>query len=103
MSSRPTESSGHDEPTLLEHVEHIRLAAAEVPDLSPEERETVVGRVVGFLRANVEATARSDAERDEVVAMIEELAGTSRDDAQALQARLNALHARLVAELRDDG
>jgi hemerythrin len=37
----------HDE--LGEHVAHLRLAARELPDLSIEEREALVGSVVDFL------------------------------------------------------
>lgn len=35
---------------LLGDVEHIRIAARQVPELSPEERDVVRGRILDFLR-----------------------------------------------------
>jgi iron-sulfur cluster repair protein YtfE (RIC family) len=42
---------GHrqDHSELGEHVAHLRLAARELPDLSIEERQTLVGSIVDFL------------------------------------------------------
>ena len=45
---------------LMEHVEHVRLAARELPELSPEEREVVVGRVVHFLRHTLAPHAETE-------------------------------------------
>ena len=68
MITRPTEPlmteplrAEHRE--LMVHVEQIRAAARELPDLSPEERDVVVGRIMTF----VEATLAPHAGREEEV------------------------------------
>ena len=43
------EEHGH----FREHIEHIRLAAREVPELSPEERRIVVDRILEFIRSEL--------------------------------------------------
>jgi len=45
-----TESMHREHGALLGDVEHIRLAAREIPDLSPEERALLRDRVLAFLR-----------------------------------------------------
>ena len=50
MTVTPADPFRAEHRHLMEHVEHVRLAARELPELSPEEREAVVGRVVHFLR-----------------------------------------------------
>jgi hemerythrin-like domain-containing protein len=47
---------------LLEHVEHIRVAAIELPSLSEEERQ-LIERIVSFLRDDLATHAESE-ERD---------------------------------------
>lgn len=44
-----TEPIRKEHAELREHVEHIRLAAREIPDLSPEERVELRARVLDFL------------------------------------------------------
>ncbi len=43
----------HEHEVLQEHVQHIRLAAREIPALSPEERTAVVTRIVDFLHGTL--------------------------------------------------
>jgi len=50
MTTLEIEAVREDHAHLREHVEHIRLAASEIPRLSPEEREKLVGRILDFLR-----------------------------------------------------
>lgn len=45
---------------LLDHAEHIRVAALELPILSPEETRDLIDRIVGFLRGPFEAYAESE-------------------------------------------
>ena len=45
---------------LLDHAEHIRIAALELPILSPEETRELIDRIVAFLRGPFEAYAESE-------------------------------------------
>jgi hemerythrin-like domain-containing protein len=45
---------------LLDHVEHVRVAALELPALSPEERRGVLDRIIDFLRYDLGAHAESE-------------------------------------------
>jgi hypothetical protein len=47
---------------LMVHVEHIRAAARELPDLSPEERDVLVGRILNFVEARLAPHARREEE-----------------------------------------
>jgi hypothetical protein len=46
---------------LLDHAEHIRIAALELPILSPEERRELIDRIVSFLRGPFAAYGESEA------------------------------------------
>ena len=46
---RPTEPFRREHAALHAHIEHIGLAAREVPGLDRGERELLVGRIVDFL------------------------------------------------------
>jgi hemerythrin-like domain-containing protein len=48
---------------LLDHVEHIRVAAIELPSPSEEERHELIERIVSFLRDDLATHAESE-ERD---------------------------------------
>jgi hemerythrin HHE cation binding domain-containing protein len=48
-----TELVREDHAHLREHVEHLRVAARELPAMSPQERGEVVGRIVEFLRSTL--------------------------------------------------
>jgi hemerythrin-like domain-containing protein len=45
---------------LLDHVEHIRVAAIELPSLSEEERHELIERIVSFLRDDLATHAESE-------------------------------------------
>ena len=60
MSMRPTDPFREEHAQLLSHIEHIGQAAREVPRLSPEERETVVDRILDFLRGTLVLHARAE-------------------------------------------
>jgi Hemerythrin HHE cation binding domain len=46
---------------LLDHAEHIRIAALELPMLSPEERRELIDRIVSFLQGPFAAYGESEA------------------------------------------
>ena len=124
MSTRPTEPFRQEHRILLEHLEHIRLAGREVPRLSPEEREAIVGRVLDFLRGTLLPHAEAEEEvlypewarlvgypdaavpmvhdHREIVARIERLAATPRDDADTLQELLYGLYALILVHFRKE-
>ena len=60
MTGNPTDAFRAEHRHLLDHVEHIRLAARELPELSPEERAAVIGRVVHFLRHTLAPHAETE-------------------------------------------
>lgn len=60
MTGKPTDAFRAEHRHLREHVEHIRLAAREIPELSPEERAAVIGRVVHFLRHTLAPHAETE-------------------------------------------
>jgi iron-sulfur cluster repair protein YtfE (RIC family) len=55
-----TDSLRTEHERLLDHVEHIRVAALELPALSGEERRELVDRIVGFLQGELAAHAESE-------------------------------------------
>jgi iron-sulfur cluster repair protein YtfE (RIC family) len=59
---RPTEPFRHEHEQLLEHIEHIALAAREMPRLSEDERDELRMRIVGFLRGTLLPHAKAEEE-----------------------------------------
>jgi iron-sulfur cluster repair protein YtfE (RIC family) len=57
--TEPLRAEHHD---LMTHVEHMRAAARELPTLSPQERDTVVGRIATFLDETLVPHARREEE-----------------------------------------
>jgi hypothetical protein len=53
MTPLKTEAVRDDHAHLRDHVEHIRIAARELPGMSPEERKEVVARILDFLRGTL--------------------------------------------------
>ncbi|HEX2378759.1 MAG TPA: hemerythrin domain-containing protein [Gaiellales bacterium] len=47
---------------LMAHVEQIRSAARELPELSPEERDVLVGRILAFVEGTLAPHARHEEE-----------------------------------------
>lgn len=58
--ARPTTTLRAEHERLLDHAEHIRVAALELPILSPEETRALIDRIVAFLRGPFEAYAASE-------------------------------------------
>ena len=103
---------------LLAHVDQIRAAGGEVADLAPEERESLVGRILEFLRGtlvphaeweeqvlyaavgkvlgNTAATATMSRDHVAIRRMIDALAEADRADVTRLQELLYGLHALIV-------
>jgi iron-sulfur cluster repair protein YtfE (RIC family) len=50
MTTQATETLRQDHAKLRDDIEHIRLAARELPAVSPEERHAIVEGVLDFLR-----------------------------------------------------
>lgn len=118
MDARPTEPFRREHAALLEHIEHLGAAAREVPRLSPEEREAVVARVLGFLRGSLLPHAQAEEEvlypawarligspgaaapmihdHRAIAARTERLASTPVEDSDALQELLYGLQALIL-------
>jgi iron-sulfur cluster repair protein YtfE (RIC family) len=61
QSEQPkTDSLRTEHERLLDHVEHIRVAALELPALSGEERRELVDRIVGFLQGELASYTESE-------------------------------------------
>ena len=60
MTTTPTTPIREDHARLDVHVQHLRAAARELPDLSQEERALLVERVCGFLRGTLVPQANAE-------------------------------------------
>jgi len=60
MTGKPTDAFRAEHRHLRDHIEHVRLAAREIPELSLEERTAVVGRVLYFLRHTLAPHAETE-------------------------------------------
>jgi len=110
-----TEVIRDDHAHLREHVEHMRIAARELPDMSPQERQDVIARIVDFLRGTLlphadeeerslyldvarrlghpEATAPMTHDHVAIRVRTLELAATDETDVDRLQELLYGLYA----------
>jgi hemerythrin len=115
MITTETEQIREDHTHLREHVEEMRIAARELPELSPEERSALIGRIVAFLRGtllphadeeerslyievarklgNPEATAPMTHDHVAIRVRTLELAAADASDVDELQELLYGLHA----------
>ena len=115
---RPTEPFRREHEELKVHIDHVAQAARELPRLSPEERETVVERILGFLRDTLVPHARAEEEvlypewarllgfpdaaapmvhdHEAIVARIDALERADADDVDTLQELLYGLHALIA-------
>jgi iron-sulfur cluster repair protein YtfE (RIC family) len=113
-----TETAREEHWHLRERVDHITLAARELPVLSPAERRDMVDRSLSFLRdellahmddeerfvypavaelfGDAEATAPMTYDHIAIRARVVELAATDMNDVDHLQALLYGLHALIV-------
>jgi hypothetical protein len=109
---------------LLDHAEHIRVAALELPILSPEETRELIDRIVAFLRGPFEAYAESETrvlyphlerlvgdphataamrhDLDAIQRFADELAGTGVQDTATLQELLYGTHAIMSVHFRKE-
>lgn len=53
MTTQETEAVRDDHAHLRDHVEHMRIAARELPAMSSEERKEVLARILDFLRGTL--------------------------------------------------
>jgi iron-sulfur cluster repair protein YtfE (RIC family) len=121
MTRQETETVRQDHAKLREDVEHIRLAARELPAVSPEERHAIVRRVLDFLRetllpyaeeeerwlyaavgevlGNPESTRPMTHDHIAIRARVIELAATEDSDVDRLQELLYGLYALISVHL----
>jgi iron-sulfur cluster repair protein YtfE (RIC family) len=115
MTTHETETVREGHAQLLDDIEHIRLAARELPAVSPEERHAIVGRILDFLRGtllpyaeeeeqwlypavgellgNPESTRPMTHDHIAIRAHVVELAATEDTDVDRLQELLYGLYA----------
>lgn len=60
ITQKGAESLHAEHERLLDHVEHIRVAALELPSLSPEERREILGRILDFLQSDLATHAENE-------------------------------------------
>ena len=121
---RATEPFRREHEELLSHIEHIGQAAREVSQLSQDEREALVGRILEFLRGTLVPHARAEEavlypewaklvgfegaavpmihDHEEIVARIERLEQTDAADVDTLQELLYGLHALISVHFRKE-
>ena len=80
--TRPTEAFHQEHRELLDHVEHIRTTARELPDLDDEERSLRRDQVLDFLRG--ELVPHAEAEERFLYPKVAELLGDPRATATML-------------------
>jgi iron-sulfur cluster repair protein YtfE (RIC family) len=118
MTTQEIETVREDHFELRKDLDHIRLAARELPTLSPEERSLIVGRVLEYLRGvllphaadeerslypvvgrilgNPEATRTMTHDHLAIRARVVELAATDESDLDRLQELLYGLYALIT-------
>ena len=121
MSIRDTKPFLDEHAALRDHVEHLPVAARELPHVSPDERMEMVERIVAFLsemllphaaaeeRVLYPEAARllgeedaSDTvarDREQVRRLLRRLAETHPEDVGAMQETMFALHALLLSHI----
>jgi len=95
MNAPPTDPFREDHRALLAEVERLRLAAAEVAQLGPAEREVLVGHALAFLKG--ELVPHSEAEERVLYPAVADLLGALEATAPMIQDH-TAIRAR-IAEL----
>lgn len=112
---RPTEPFRKEHEELLVHIDHLGLAARELPGLDPAERRQVIDRVLGFLSGTLLPHAKAEEDvlypewarlvgypdaavpmvhdHEAIVARVEQLAATRPEDVETTQELLYGLHA----------
>ena len=112
----------HEE--LLEHIEHLTVAAREIPRFSEEERDALRNRILGFLRGTLVPHARAEEEilypewaelvgfrdaaipmvhdHEAIVARIERLEAAEAGDVDTLQELLYGLYVLISVHFRKE-
>jgi iron-sulfur cluster repair protein YtfE (RIC family) len=121
---RPTEPFRREHEELLEHIDHLALAAREMPRLSEEERDALRERILGFLRGTLLPHARAEEQvlypewaalvgyadaavpmvhdHEAIVARVERLETADVADVDALQELLYGLYALISVHFRKE-
>ena len=121
---RPTEPFRREHEHLVEHIDHLAAAARELPRLSPEERQALRERILGFLRGTLMPHAHAEEEilypawaelvgyadaavpmvhdHRAIVARVEELEATPVDDVDKLEELLYGLYALISVHFRKE-
>jgi hypothetical protein len=97
VDTRPTAAFRDEHRHLLVHVAHIRTAAADIGDLTIEERKAVIGNVLDFLRGTL--LPHAEAEERILYTAIGELLGDAR--ATAVMARDHVAIGRMIDALAE--
>ena len=120
----PTQPFRDEHAELIAHVEHIRQAAGEVARVSPEERQAIVQRILGFFRDTLlphaaaeeqvlypewarlvgspDAAAPMVQDHEAIVARIDALAKVDPGDLDTLQELLYGLYALIGVHFRKE-
>jgi iron-sulfur cluster repair protein YtfE (RIC family) len=115
---RPTEPFRDEHADLHAHIEHLAVAARDMPRLPEDQRGALRDRVVAFLRGTLIPHARAEEQilypewaklvgfpgaavpmvhdHEAIVERIERLAATAPSDVDALQELLYGLHALIL-------
>ena len=121
---RPTEPFRKEHEELLVHIDHLGLAARELPGLDPAERRQVIDRVLDFLSGTLLPHAKAEEEvldpewahlvgfadaavpmthdHEAIVARVERLERTEMDDVEMLQELLYGLQALIGVHFRKE-
>lgn len=124
LETPSTETLEAEHERLLDHVEHIRVAALELPSLSNEERHELLERILFFLRGelaghaeaeeralyphvarvlgNPRATATMEYDHAAIRQLTDRLAEASVHDVPLLQELLYGLHALITIHFRKE-
>lgn len=93
MRTEQTEAERADHARLRDHVEHIRLAAREIPRVSPDERHEIVARILEFLRDTL--LIHAEAEERQLYPAVAKLLGHPEATAPMVRDHV-AIRARIV-------
>jgi len=121
---RPTEPFRLEHQELLGHIDHLAMAARQMPALSTEERDALRAKVLGFLQATLMPHAKAEEQilypewarlvgfadaaipmvhdHEAIVARIKALERADAADVDALQELLYGLHALISVHFRKE-
>ena len=124
MTPRPTDAFRAEHAELIEHIEHLRVAAHKLPELTAAERADVLERVLDFLRDTLLPHARAEElvlypewarivgyadaaapmvhDHAAIGERIDALARTPADELATLQELLYGLHALISVHFRKE-